>query len=250
MALVEFAAPITSIRGSIGGWVFQRTNAGNIVRLKGGPVRASTPKQTLSHQNFIAFLQQWQPLTLGQKQLWDDFGVANVKINKFGLEKILTGLNWFQSINSNLTLVGEPTIDVPPIHTLPTAVASYSVTVDATKIEITFSPSYTPVNSALIIWATTPTTQTAVLKRSALKQISVLAPAAFTTINITAAWETAIGMSYPPPGATPCYSIGVLVNTIELTSGINSTGLAKVGNTNVGVGGIGTMIIGSTFIIG
>lgn len=250
MAIVEFAAPITSIKGSIGGWTFQANNSGNIIRLKGTRAKSITAKQTLAQQNFFEFVQKWQTLTFAEKLLWDAYGVANTKENKFGITKTLTGMNWYQSINSNLQLMGEPLVTSPPAHILPPAVAAYNLTFDATKIEITFGAPFSPANSQLLIWATYPTTQTTNLKRQALKQIVVLDSAPYTTIDITSAWETAVGMSYPPPGTTPCYSIASLVQTIEKTSGIASPGLADVTNTNLGAGGIGVMIIGSTFIVG
>ena len=43
-------------------------------------------------------------------------------------------------------------------------------------------------------------------------------------LDFTAAWNTATGMSYPPAGATGSFQIGVLIQSININSGITSEG--------------------------
>lgn len=240
---------ITDITGSIGGLTFQSNRSGKIVRLRGGPRRVSTSKQTLAHQTHIKFLQLFQQLSLTNKTDWDDFASLNTKINRFGTVKTLTGQNWFESINQNRDKFGLSVLTSPPTHVLPVAVQDYTLTVNQTKIEIVFSPAFNPTDNGIMILTTYPFTRITNSFRTALRLTKLIPSPPYTTINITADWKSTHSLPYPPSSNVNCYTIGVMVQTINKNSGIASTGLIKVDDTFLSAFGIGTMTIGTTFIV-
>jgi len=249
MGKVTFGALVTDITGSIGGLTFQTNRSGNIVRLRPGPRRTSTTKQTISHQKHIEFLQLFQQLTGANKTDWNDFALANTKTDRFGQVRTLTGQNWFESVNQNRELVGESILNSPPVHILPAAVQDYALTVDQSKIEIAFSPSFNPTDGALLVMTTYPTTRTTTSFRTAIRTTKVIPSGPFVTIDLTSDWESTHSIPYPPSTIANCIDIGVSVQVIRKSSGIQSTALFKTSGTLLSALGIGEMAIGTTFVV-
>ena len=146
MARIQFGALITEITGSIGGFTFQKNRSGSIVRLRPSGTKKVSEKQSVQRAKHLSFLSLWQNLTFLQKSSWNDFAVLHPKINSFGQEKVLSGLNWFESVNQNLQAIGQSIVSVPPVYALPTAPENYVFIVSATEFKIIFQPSLT-------IWA-------------------------------------------------------------------------------------------------
>jgi len=249
MAKVRYGATVTGITGSIGGWTFSSNRSGNIIRTRGFPSKSSTQKQTTSHQAFISLLNQWQTVSFANKTLWDAFALANTKTTKFGDVRTLTGLNWYQSINSFYVLLGQAVIDAPPAHVLPPAVQAFNVSINATSIKIFFTPDFNPANSGLIIESTPLLTRVTSSVRSNFRFTKIITAGPVGTIDLTSDWETAHNISYPP-GASPTNGqIFIMIRTIEKTSGIASTGLINSDSFVTGEEGIGFWAIGGDFIV-
>lgn len=250
MARVQFAAPITVIKGSIGGWTFHKNRSGNIIRLRGQASKESTTKQTAAHELHQSFLQQFQKLGLPSKQLWDTFALTFTKDNKFGETKTLTGQNWFESVNQNRGLINESILEIPPDHLLPVGVPATVLTIDETAITLNVATGTDLTDIAFIIRSTFPHTRTTTSVRSALRLTKIITTAAPGIIDITSDWEAAHGLNYPPSTIAACFTITVMIQTMQKTSGITSAGLTLVDDLRIPVQGIGVMIIGSTFEVG
>ena len=249
MARIQLAAPIADIAGSIGGITFQRNSSGLIARRRSTGKKAKTLKQSESLQKIGTQQRAWQQLSEAQQIVWNDYAALYPKSNLFGQSKNLTGLNWFISINQNLDLVGSSQVSVPPARVQPPASAPYSVTATDSALEITFAAPFSPANSALIIRATSPVSITSNSLQKQLRLILVDSAAPFTTIDLQTVWQNYFGVSYPPGGPGGCYKIFVSVQTAELSSGLVSVGLFESAKNPPPTGGIGVMIIGSTFIV-
>lgn len=250
MARVQFAAPITVIKGSIGGWTFHKNRSGNIIRLRGQASKESTTKQTAAHELHQSFLQQFQKLGLPSKQLWDTFATTFPKEDKFGEEKNLTGQNWFESVNQNRGLINESILEIPPDHLLPVGVPATVLTIDETAITLNVATGTDLTDIAFIIRSTFPHTRTTTSVRSALRLTKIITTAAPGIIDITSDWEAAHGLNYPPSTIAACFTITVMIQTMQKTSGITSAGLTLVDDLRIPVQGIGVMIIDSTFEVG
>lgn len=250
MARVQFAAPITVIKGSIGGWTFHKNRSGNIIRLRGQASKQSTTKQTAAHELHQAFLQQFQKLGLPSKQLWDTFALTFPKDNKFGEEKILTGQNWFESVNQNRVLVQESILEIPPDHLIPVGVPATTLTIDETAIKLDVATGTDLTDIAFIIRTTFPHTRTTTSVRSALRLTKIITTATSGIIDLTTDWETTHGLQYPPSTTAACFTITVMIQTLQKESGITSPGLILFDDLRIPVQGIGVFIVDSTFKVG
>lgn len=249
MAIVEFGAGITAIKGSIGGWTFQQNRAGNIVRSKPRPPKSPTAKQTTEQAQLVSLIQQFQKLTPGEKLAWDAFATGNPKTNRFGQTKILTGQNWFTTINSARLRMSLAILTAPPANLLPEQITSYTLTIDATKIEVSDIIPNNPSDTGLLIFSSFPNTQSTKLQRSTLRETTRITSAPFGTIDLTADWEAAHLLPWPPGGSANCINIAVMLQPVRLSTGITGVGLTKVSGLDFVNSGIGFMQIGSTFIV-
>lgn len=250
MARVQFAAPITVIKGSIGGWTFHKNRSGNIIRLRGQASKQSTTKQTAAHELHQKFLREFQKLGLSSKEAWDTFALTFPKENKFGEEKTLTGQNWFESVNQNRELINESILQTPPSHIIPPGVPSTTLEIDLSTIKLTVATGTDLTDTAFIIRSTFPHTRTTTSVRSALRLTKIITTAAPGIIDITSDWETTHGLQYPPSTTAACFTITVMIQTMNIISGITSPGLIIFDDLRIPVQGIGVMIIDSTFVVG
>jgi len=249
MALVEFGALVTSLKGSIGGWTFQRNRSGNIVRLKPRTTVNPTSKQTVIQSEFVSLIQGFQALTTAQKLLWDDFATLNTKENKFGFAKTLSGQNWYQSVNFQRERLGLARLLVPPANLLPEQIVAFDLTVNLSKIEISNIFPNDPTDTGILIATTTANTLLTDKQRSAFRETKVETGGPFGTIDITAQWEATHGINWPAGSDLDCISVGVEIVPVRGTTGITGTRIVKVNTGTASDLGIGEMAIGSTFVV-
>lgn len=247
MARVQFGAIVTEITGSIGGFTFQKNRSGNIIRLRGNPSRASSPKQTVAHQNHIRFLQLWQTLSTAEKVAFNDFADTFPKTTKFGTVKILNGQNWFESINFNRELFGLSVLTSPPAHDLPVAVPAFNFVVGTSEIEVVFAVPFNPADNGLIIETTSLSTRSTTSFRRVSRLTTVLDSGPFTTIDLTSDWVATHSVPWPPGSGEICGSLGVVVRTVNKNSGIASEGSFEIDGVITGEEGIGFWRIGFDF---
>jgi hypothetical protein len=249
MARVQYGAMVTALTGSVNGWTFQNNRSGAIVRARSGTHKAATSKSSLSRQIVVKYNALWQALTVGQQISWNDFASTYTHVNTFGATTTVSGANWHQLINYNRESLGLSYYSTPPAHTLPPAVAAFTVTLTNISIVLNWAAPYNPTNSGLIIRVTNPITQLSTSLRGQWRVAEILPSATRLTLDITAAWESATGLSWIQTSTLQKFKIGVMIQTVEQTSGIASAGLIVVAPATLLPCGIGCMQIGSTFII-
>lgn len=249
MATVEYGAIVTDLVGSIEGWTFQRTRAGTIVRTRPKQKRVATSKQTLQQSAFVALVQAFQRLAPGDKLAWDAFALSNSKENTFGQEKLLTGQNWFTTINSARARLSLGQLDVPPLNLLPEIITGFNLTVDATKIEIDTITPNNPTGTGIFIDTTFPVTLTTKLQRSPFRKTDTVASGPFGTIDLTSDWEATHKLPWPPGGVANCVNIGVRLQPVNTITGITGPATVLVSGLDFIGSGIDFMEIESTFIV-
>ena len=249
MAIVQFGATVTDITGSIEGWTFQRNRSGTIVRGKPRQKKVATVKQSAQRALLVSFIQAFQQLTPGEKLAWDAFATLNTKLNKFGETKVLTGQNWFTTVNSARTALGLAQLSAPPANLLPEAITSFDLTVDATKIEIDQIIPDSPTDTGILITTTFPNTLTTKIQRSPFRDTKVVSAVPFGTIDLTTDWENTHLLPWPPSGVAACINIGIRLQPVRKTTGITGPALTRVSGLDFANSGIGFMQIGSTFIV-
>jgi len=247
MAKVQFGAGITAISGSIGGWTFHTNRSGNIVRLRSGTPKRTTPKQDNAISKHVQFLAAFQALNQPEKDAWNLFAEANPKVDKFGVTKILTGQNWFESVNQNRDFFSLSLLNNPPLPTLPDGNTNYSVNLTSTAITITKLDPINPVDTGLLIRSTAPFTRTTESFRSNLRFTLVKGTGPFTPFDMTAEWQLAHGCSYPPSTGNVNFNIGIMLQTVNLNTGITSPGNVQFDTLTIPNTGIGFLEIGVDF---
>lgn len=249
MARIVYGGIITELTGSIGGFTFQRNRSGTIVRLRPTGQKKVSDIQTEKQALHTTILANWQGLSLANKTLWNDFASLHTKTNSFGQTKTLSGLNWYESINQNLTAISEANIDTPPVFTLPVAPGNFAFIFSSTELKITFLPVFNPSNESLLIRATQPLSVSSQALQKDFRLIKVVNTPPFSTIDLKTDWENYFNIPYPPASSLDCFNIAIMVQTVEKTSGLASVGVISLGRINEPTSGIGFMQIGTTFIV-
>ena len=244
MARVQFGGGVTSIVGSIGGNTFQSNRSGTIIRTRGFSNRSQTSKQNTASNNYQYFLYEWSKLTLLEKQSWDTLALAHTKINKFGQTKTLTGLNWFVSVNYMRLLCMLPLFATAPVYATPSAVPTYTVNISLSKMRLLINTPQTITDNYAIINATPPINKTTTSFAKNLKYIMTIKSDYWNNIDLTSDWEKATGYTWPPSTNINSFQIGIMIQSININSGITSAGSKFISTM---LGGIGYMEIESTF---
>ena len=231
MARVTYGGIITSINGSIGGTTFQKNRAGNIVRLRPIQKATSTLKQGVAHSKFSNLAVEWKKLSMADKILWNDYGVANPKIDKFGNTKILTGYNYFLSLNFWRVQLALSVLTVPPPFVIPAPVTDFVVNLTPTQILQESVTAPIAPNLKYIQYTSPPIYRTtkANFNQMRLSGISSENPP-FPKDN-TAGWNFIHGLDYAMLNATSTFYIGFGLIALDINSGLTSVGLFKTYST-------------------
>jgi len=233
VAIVEYGGGVVAFRGSIAGTTFQRNRAGEIARSRGRTTVQPTPKQSVAQNIHTSLIGEFLATTPAEKLLWDLFAATNTKENAFGQTKILTGQNWFESINFYLALLGEPTVTTPPVHMLP--IPSFSITANIGSapgttgtLDVDLVPPFNNPNNGILIYTTQPLTRVTTSLRQFWRLTFFDSGMQGGNVDITTEWETTHGIGIPNNTARFNFSIGVMVRAVRLSSGIAGVGVIDV----------------------
>lgn len=123
MAIVALAAPVSGLRGKIGGIVYSANKSGPYVKAWAKGSNPKTASQS-GHRAVIArFAQSWGLLTGVQQQTWIDYAAlpAQDKTNSLGEPYSASGFNWYVAINTNLLNAAGTPRDIAPVGVAPVA---------------------------------------------------------------------------------------------------------------------------------
>lgn len=250
MAKVVYGGGVASFRGSIGGLTFQSNRSGAIVRRRPVGNKSISNKQSNEISNFFRFKLLWQNLSQANVDLWNTFADTYPKTDMWGTAKTLSGINWFCTINYYRVLISQSVLSAPPAHVSPLSIPTFNFILTSSHITLGFDTPWGTVAHCLLCYTTYPIPNKTNNFRPALRLTKVINTGAFKSIDLTADWETAHGLTYPPGGTGSDFYIGIALRTAKISACV--MGPASFDNTqfeNV-PNGIGSMIIGETFIIG
>lgn len=114
MSKIKWGAIVVDGRGKLGGHVFTKTKSGATMRTKVTPVNPQTSAQASARSRLGGNSQAWGTLSEEQRESWQVRAKETSKTNVFGDQYFPSGKNLFTSLNNNLLLIGEQTIDVAP----------------------------------------------------------------------------------------------------------------------------------------
>jgi len=249
MGRIFYTGIVDKIEGSVNGSTFQANNAGNIIRSKPSPAYKCTAKQALRRGLFFNRVFSWNALSLGQQQLWNAFAALHTHSDFYGKSKTITGENWYISINSNLQIISEPFVSVPPAYVLPAAVPAYSVIMNANNIYLNFSSPNDLTDHSLIIFTTPPVTASSPKLRNKLVLTSIINSGSVSSLSLKSDWQAAHGISYPSSSQKFRFKIAFMLFHIHKSSGISSPGSFYIQQLSSYLSGIGNMIIQNNFVV-
>lgn len=227
MARITYGPLVTKIQGSIGGVTFQTNRSGAIARLRPSNPKAKTAKQSNAMSLFSQTASNWQPLTLAQKILWNDFAAANPKINTFGELKTLTGYSMFLSLNYWRIVKALPILTVPPAYVVPAPIVDYQMSLNPTQLLLDSVDGGVGANLVVITYASAPVV--GVTKSTFNRMLFFVANPNIGSYpkDFTALWNSKTGLDYVSLRSTSQFNISAMFQVLDVDSGITSQGLFK-----------------------
>lgn len=123
MAIITVGAPLSGIRGTVGGITYSANKSGPYAKQWAPSTTPNTPTQTIE-QGFLGSMPQlWRALTPVQQAAWDTFAAlaAQELTNSLGQAYYISGFGWFCKCNVRLLRVGRATIVPVPTQARPAA---------------------------------------------------------------------------------------------------------------------------------
>jgi hypothetical protein len=249
MAKVTYTGIVESINGSIGGLTFQKNSSGDIVRLRPRSSKSSTYDQQLKQSIHVNLLHLYTALSDANKILWDAFAVSYPKTDKWGNSKILTGQQWFLSINYYQLLINSTTLSEPPAYAVPDAIDGLNVLLSYESIILDFTNDKVTTDTNIMIFATQPIVGSIRNSRPYFKYLTTCDFSELGTLDITDLWKAKFGLDWPVNSDELNFSIGAMAYTVNNVSGWAGAGITNYSQIQFGVYGIGAMEIGNTFYV-
>ena len=246
MALVTLSGIVSHISGSIGGNTFQRSAAGLVMRKKPKSVGRGSNQQfnqrgVISRMNFL-----WNELTDVQRKQWSSFAVYTNGVNRTNNQKTTgnNGKTQFFAVNSWLYLYGKTPLTVPtfvpPLSINPSYIVNGNESNDLGKTVFDLDTT----SQVLITQVSLPQSKTTVTANTGFRTL-VYNQVDGSTQDWAAAYEDTFGIPL-----TKGFKYWVSYRVVDyITGAISAESKALILYTDITSPGIGSMIIGSTFIV-
>jgi len=232
MARVTYGESITEYAGSIGGVTFLRNASGPIAKLRSRPPVNPSLDQGKYQTNMAKLVAHWPTLSQPIKTLWDNYGIAHKHTTPWGVEKTLSGYQWFLSCNL-IRLVYTPTpLDSPPAWYVYPAPDSFTLSATATYLHCEWDPPYDPVG-ALRFFLSLPLRQSSLKLRRSLFYVGYYAPpGSISEHNLTVFFTSLTNVSWPAFYASANCSIICRIVECHAYNGLQSaftSAIVKIG---------------------
>lgn len=222
MAAITLGPIVTDIHGSIGGVTFQRNPSGFIARSK-PPKRASTrPGQAVVLSQYASLCQLWQSLSSTQQAEWAEAAAADTKMNKWGVNRQLTGFNLFISAGFAFLSLGVPFDGVFYSTDSPSTLPAFIAELSSGDLRIVFSTPYNMTTNSFLLFTTPPITGVKGHRRGALRLTSFVQVLEDEIYSFSDGWEKAHKLSVSEVFADNTATIQVLLFPIRRINGYTS----------------------------
>jgi len=228
MAIVVLGSLVSSIRGSIAGISFVNSRQGIVVKSRVYQIRSGTGRQYLNRQNLQSLLKNYRELSAANKTLWATYSDTYTKTNMFGEERVLSGINWYVSINWFRLLGSTAETSSPPAFRAPDSLPTWSVAVNGSNLEITlgvFSPS---VDDELLVYLTKPLNKGVNSANKFYRYVSIENLASGAVYNMNGEWNELVGYSFGSGILNSEFNVGVGLRIVNVVSGIAGTMEKKI----------------------
>jgi len=232
MARVTYGESITEYAGSIGGVTFLRNASGPIAKLRSSPPVNPSPYQSTYQGNLATLVAFWPTLSQEIKHDWDVFAAAHPHTTPWGVEKTLSGYQWFVSVNLNRLFVGKSILPSPPFWVAYSPPGAFTSDVTPTYINIHFDVLWTP-DTYWVIYASLPLRQSSLkLRRSLFFVLYVQSTDPVLTLDFTSYYIALVNIVWATFYASADCSIIVRLKQLDPDSGLASafrSAIVKIG---------------------
>jgi len=123
MAITKIGAPLTGIRGTIGGITYSENKSSTYAKAWAMTSNPRTNKQSNERAFLAQMSDDWRALTNAQRDDWADFAAlpAQELTNSLGVAYYASGWNWFVKCNVRLLRLGRAKIKPVPTQARPAA---------------------------------------------------------------------------------------------------------------------------------
>ncbi len=121
MAIISLAAPVSGIRGKVGGVIYSQNGSGPYLKAWARGSNPRTLTQSNHRANLVSFSQTWKTLTAGQRSGWDTYAAlaAQELFNSLGESYYISGFLWFIRLNLNGLSAGDSLFTTAPVSGIP-----------------------------------------------------------------------------------------------------------------------------------
>lgn len=159
MSIVKFAAPVSGLRGTLGGIIYSANKAGPYARTWSRGASASSAAQSSTRALLSEQAATWRTIDAGDRADWDTWAAdpAQALTNALGETYYLSGFLWYVRMSRWLQTCGRAPLTTAPVDVVPAAptILTLTVSVGATPSQITyaageFNPDYDAVIELMI----------------------------------------------------------------------------------------------------
>lgn len=250
MALIQYGALVSAIKGSINGTTFSNNSAGTITknRLTGRRSLTTSQSGALSFSKIITIA--WNDLTPLQKLDFNNYASLHIFVDRYGVTKTLNGFQWFKILCYNSYYFTGNLITSPPAYSTSPVLPSFSLTLGVTKIQLDWSIPIDTGTTNIFMFSTPPIRATSNLFLSAYRLTSLNGLDVSSSFDFTSKWEQTHGLNYASIASDAKLNINVLVVPVNAVSFVSGLGVSNFGSINTFGVGIGSMAIETTFVVG
>ena len=184
MALVEFSGAINTIKGKIGGTIYQGGPAGSIKRARCLPVNRNTPRKGKSKIFAVKVQFEWLRLTNAQRNLWDGFVKYNPIHQQRNTSLFINGQMAFFKANHIRLEYGFPILQEPQFNKCDFTPIDVDLRLTAGSLFADFDRLPIPAEEFVVLFITIPVRETWNNSRG-LEKIVVFVTTASMSIDIT-----------------------------------------------------------------
>lgn len=190
----KFGSIVVDGRGKIGGHVASKNRSGSYFRTKVTPVNPQTAAQSVVRSRFAVYASGWKALTQAQRDAWNAAVKDWQRTNIFGDLINPSGINLYQRVNNELVGSGATAITSPVAPEGVSTVQIGALTAESGTQSLSLVLSGpVPAGTRVKVFATAQLSAGKSYVKNELRQITTLAAAATTPVNLLAAYQAKFG---------------------------------------------------------
>jgi hypothetical protein len=222
MARILYTGIVSDIKGSIGGTTFMHNSSGRIAKRRSDQKFSLSSNQYSTAAKFASIVVIWRNLLGSERTAWDAIANANPRYDKWGVQKTLSGFQYFVAANRNLITIGEPIQTYPAVYESPQEVNDYDPTATTTTFNLHWSAPQYWTDYTLLVFASPPTQKRSSTSRILRRLITQYSGLSLTNLDILSNYIAVYPLDWPSLITNSHGFIKLFVMSIGVATGITS----------------------------